>query len=130
MNKSEELLETWCSCNGWSYERIPEDSARTPDYRINISGIPLYAEVKEIVANEEERRVIDQLSERGWSDPFGEEPGKTIREKIKESYEQIKRFTKVDHCSGVLVLYNNSGIDGLGRLDHYHVLTGMFWNLR
>lgn len=126
MNKSEELLENWCSRNGWLYEKIPENSGRTPDYRVNLSGISLYAEVKEIVATEEERRVIEQLSERGWSDPFGEEPGKTIREKIKEGYEQIKRFTKVEHCPGLLVLYNNSGMDGLGRLDHYHVLTGMF----
>lgn len=126
MNKSEALLETWCSRSGWSCERIPEDSQRTPDYRISTSGIPLYAEVKEILATDEEIRVMAQLLERGWSDPYGEEPGKTIREKIKESYHQIKRFTEVEHCPGVLVLYNNSGMDGLGRLDHYHVLTGMF----
>jgi len=126
MNKSEQLLETWCSQNGWLCERIPEESARTPDYQINISGIKLYAEVKEIVANEEEIKVIRQLSERGWSDVYGEEPGKTIREKIKEGYGQIKRFTRLENCSGVLVLYNNSGMDGLGRFDHYHILTGMF----
>jgi hypothetical protein len=68
----------------------------------------------QILATDEETRVIAQLSERGSSDPYGEEPGKTIREKIKESYPQIKRFTEVEHCSGVLVLYNNSGMDGLG----------------
>lgn len=126
MNKSEQLLETWCSQNGWLCERIPEESAPTPDYRINISGLKLYAEVKEIVANEEEIKVIGQLAERGWSDGYGEEPGKTIREKIKEGYKQIKRFTEPENCSGVLVLYNNSGMVGLGRIDHYHVLTGMF----
>jgi hypothetical protein len=126
LKKSEQLLEIWCSQSGWLCERILEDSARTPDYRITIAGTQLYAEVKEIIANEEERNVIEQLSTRGWSGPFGEEPGKTIREKIKESYGQIKRFTEVENCSGVLVLYNNSGMVGLGRLDHYHVLTGMF----
>jgi hypothetical protein len=126
MNKSEQLLQTWCSQNGWLCERIPEESARTPDYRINISGIKIYAEVKEIVANEEEIKVIRQLSESGLSDAYGEEPGKTIREKIKEGYGQIKRFTELENCSGLLVLYNNSGMLGLGRIDHYHVLTGMF----
>jgi hypothetical protein len=94
MNKSEQLLETWCSQNGWLCERIPEESTPTPDYRINISGLKLYAEVKEIVANEEEIKVVGQLAERGWSDGYGEEPGKTIREKIKEGYKQIKRFTE------------------------------------
>lgn len=123
LKKSEQLFEIWCYRIGWLCERIPEDSARTPDYRLTIAGTQLYAEVKEIVANEEERRVIEQLSTRGRSDPFGEEPGKTIREKIKESHGQIKRFTEVENCSGVLVLYNNSGMDGLGRLDHYQVAS-------
>ena len=126
MNRSEQLLETWCSQHGWLCERISEESARTPDYRIKISEITTYAEVKEIVANEEESRVTRQLTERGWSDGYGEEPGKTVREKIKEGYGQIKRFSKRENTSGFLVLYNNSGMLGLGRIDHYHVLTGMF----
>lgn len=102
--KSEQLLDTWCYRTGWLCERIPEESARTPDYRITIAGTQLNAEVKEIVANEEEGRGLEQLSTRGWADPFDEEPGKTIREKIKESHGQIKRFTEVENCSGVLVL--------------------------
>ncbi|MFN0141584.1 MAG: hypothetical protein ACKVQW_16045 [Pyrinomonadaceae bacterium] len=116
MNKSEELLEIWCSQNGWAYERIQEGSERTPDYRINISGIEIYAEVKEILANNEEIKVSEQLSERGWSDGYGGEPGKAVREKIKESYGQIKRFTEPENCSGILVLFNNSGMAGLGRM--------------
>jgi hypothetical protein len=86
----------------------------------------LYAEVKEIIATEEERKIIRQLSESGCSDAYGEEPGKTIREKIKESYAQIKGLAKVEKCSGILVLYNNSGMHGLGRISSYNVLTGMF----
>lgn len=126
MNKSEQLLKTWCSQNDWLCERIQVESECTPDFRIYISGTKLYAEVKEIVANKEELKVMRQLSERGYSDVYGEEPGKTVREKIKESYKQIKRFAEPEECSGVLVLYNNSGIGGLGRLHHEHVLTGMF----
>lgn len=126
MNKSELMLESWCRSKGWLCTRIPEDNDRTPDYKISIDAISIYAEVKEIIDNEEERRVIKQLAERGWSDAYGEEPGKTVREKIKESYQQIKRFASQDKSPGILVLYNNSGLAGLGRLDHYHVLTGMF----
>lgn len=126
MNKSEELFEKWCSQNAWIYERIQEGLERTPDYRISIGNIKIYAEVKEIVANEEEKKVISDLAEKGVSDGYGGEPGKTVREKIKESYSQIKRFTEPENCSGILVLYNNSGMVGLGRIDHYDVLTGMF----
>jgi len=120
------MLESWCRCKGWECTRIPEDNGRTPDYKITINDRRIYAEVKEIVDNEEERRVIKQLAERGWADGYGEEPGKTVREKIKEGYGQIKRFASRYGCSGILVLYNNSELGGLGRLDHYHVLTGMF----
>jgi hypothetical protein len=81
MNKSEQLLEIWCSRCGWLYEKIPVDTDRTSDYRINISSIKIYAEVKEISANEEEKKVIRQLAEKGFTDGYGEEPGKTIRKK-------------------------------------------------
>lgn len=127
MNKSEQLLEDWCSKVGWLWEKIPkEENSRTADYRINISSIKIYAEVKEILANDEEKKVIKQLEDKGFSDAYGEEPGKTVRNKIQDSYKQIKRFTEPEKCSGILVLYNNSGMDGLGRLSHYNILTGMF----
>ncbi len=127
MEISEQLFEKWCSQNDWSFVRIPKaESKRTPDYRILISSTTLYAEVKEIVANQEEKRVIEQLNERGWSEGYGGEPGKTVREKIKDSYEQIKGFAKPENCSGFLVLYNNSGMMGGGRVSSYDILTGMF----
>lgn len=126
MNKSEQLLETWCSKNTWLCEKIPEETARTSDYRINISGITIYVEVKETLPNDEEKKVIRQLAENRMSDVHGEEPGKTIRKKINAAYGQIKRFTELENCPGILALYNNSGMPGLGRLHHYHVLTGMF----
>lgn len=126
MNISEELLENWCSLKGWRCERIPEEAERTPDYILKIDGTIVYAEVKEIVANDEEIKVLKQLEECGCGDAYGEEPGKTVRAKIKESYGQLKRLSKRDETSAILVLYNNSGIAGLGRLDHYHVLTAMF----
>jgi len=129
VNISEELLENWCSQKGWECIKIPpspKETERTPDYSIKIDGMVVYAEVKEIVANEEEIKVLGQLEERGWGDAYGVEPGKTVREKIKDSYGQLKRLAERDKTSAILVLYNNSGMAGLGRLSHYHVLTAMF----
>jgi len=48
MNKSEELLEDWCTKKGWLFERIPEGTSKSPDYELNIMGTKIYAEVKEI----------------------------------------------------------------------------------
>jgi hypothetical protein len=126
VNKSEQVFLTWCSNNYWLCEKIPEDKERSSDYRINISGITIYAEVKEIVDNEEEKKVLRQLAENRISDAFGEEPGKTVRKKINNAYHQIKRFASRENCPGILVLYNNSELPGLGRIDDYNVLTGMF----
>jgi hypothetical protein len=51
-NKSMQLLEKWCSLNGWICEQIPEEEVRTPDYKLIVGGIVVYAEVKEIVASD------------------------------------------------------------------------------
>lgn len=127
MEKSEELFEVWASANGWTVERIPaENGMKTPDYRITRCSDVIYAEVKEIVANKAEVRAMRQLEERGFTDPIGGEPGLTVRDKIKDSYHQIKRFAKADSRPGILVLYNNTGMIGSSRIDAYHVLTGMF----
>jgi hypothetical protein len=61
MNKSMQLLENWCSLNGWVCEQIPEEpkeGVRTPDYKLIFGGKVIYAEVKEIVASDEEKKVI------------------------------------------------------------------------
>lgn len=126
MNISEKLLENWCSQRGWGCTRVPAETERTPDYILNIDGTVVYAEVKEIAANDEEIKALKQLEECGCGNAYGEEPGKTVRAKIKGSYGQLKRLSKRDETSAILVLYNNSGMAGLGRLGHYHVLTAMF----
>lgn len=99
---------------------------KTPDYRITRGNFVVYAEVKEIVANREEIRAMRQLDEKGIADPIGGEPGITVREKIKDSYHQIKRFSEAEGRPGILVLYNNTGMVGSSRIDAYHILTGMF----
>jgi len=126
MQKSEELFEQWARFNGWVTERIVEETEQTPDYRLTIGSTLIYAEVKEIVANDEEKKAIQQLETDGIAGPLGEEPGLTVRRKIKSSYGQIKRLAEQPGLSGILVLYDNTGLVGSGRLDSYHVLTGMF----
>jgi hypothetical protein len=126
MNNSEILFENWCHVSGWSCQKIQEEIKRTPDFRIKKNDLSVFAEVKEIIANKEEKESLDLLSKGLCGVACGELPGKTVREKIKSAYPQIKRFSSAESCSGVLVLYNNTGMAGLGRIDHYHVLTAMF----
>jgi hypothetical protein len=124
--KSESLFIEWCALSKWKCEKIPEGNVKTPDFEWFPGGQKVYVEVKEIDANEEELGVLEKLKRGERGGPCGEEPGKTVREKIKASYQQQKSHTKLESCPGVLVLYNNTGMAGLGRVDQYHVLVGMF----
>lgn len=126
MNKSEILFFAWCKKHEFECNKIKESNTSTPDFEITKFNKPIYAEIKEIVANEEEKKILQQLEEKGWSGAYGEEPGKTIREKIKDSYPQLKQYAEPNEAPAILVLYNNTGMLGLGRIDSYNILTGMF----
>ena len=125
-NLSEKLFIDWCLKHQFQCLRISTNHTKTPDFKVTKSDITLYAEVKEIIANEEEKRALEQLKTKGWSGAFGEEPGKTVREKIKDAYPQLKHYSVTNKVPGVLVLYNNTGMIGNGRIDAYNVLIGMF----
>jgi hypothetical protein len=126
MNYSEILFKNWCALSGWSCHKIPEEVMRTPDFKIGKNDFYVFAEVKEIVANEEEKESLALLDNKQCGVAYGELPGKTVRTKINSAYPQIKRLSKKSSCSGVLVLYNKTEMPGLGRINHYHVLTAMF----
>ena len=126
VNLSEKLFIDWCVKHQFECSKISTDHTKTPDFKVIKSGFTFFAEVKEIIANEEEKKVLEQLRTRGWSDAYGEEPGKTVREKIKDSYPQLKHFSSTDEVPGILVLYNNTGMVGNGRIDAYNILIGMF----
>lgn len=126
VNLSEKLFIDWCIKHNFECSKINTDNTKTPDFKVTKFEVTLYAEVKEIIANEEEKRVLEQLKTRGWSDAYGEEPGKTVREKIKDAYPQLKHYASTNESPGVLVLYNNTGMVGNGRIDAYNILIGMF----
>jgi hypothetical protein len=126
ITESELLFNQWCELANWQCNKIPEETEKTPDYEWFPNGEKIYAEIKEIIANEEEIKVLDNLKKTNFSGAYGEEPGKTVREKIKIAYPQLKSRAKIDNRPAVLVLYNNTGMAGFGRIDHYHVLIGMF----
>jgi hypothetical protein len=124
--KSEQLFVEWCRSSNWQCYKIPEEKDTTADFEWFPSGVRVFAEVKEIVANEDEIQVLKDLATRGFSGAYGEEPGKSVRQKIKDSYAQIKRHSELHKCPAILVLYNHTGLAGFGRIDHYHILVGMF----
>ena len=123
---SELLFKEWCDFADWKCDKIQEGIIKTPDFEWFPGGEKVYAEIKEIMVNEEELKVLENLRKSNFGGVHGEEPGKTVREKIKAAYPQLKKRSQIDNRPAVLVLYNNTGMAGLGRIDHYNILVGMF----
>ncbi|MGV8835920.1 MAG: hypothetical protein ACWA6V_07525 [Cellvibrio sp.] len=135
MNISQTLFEKWCPLIGGTSQAIPEseeENVKTPDYLLKINNVNIYAEIKEINATKDEEKILEALKNN--KDPetaYGEEPGKTVRQNITSGYNQLKLHCETKNCCGILVFFNNSGMPGLGRFDHHHILHGMFgsWNI-
>jgi hypothetical protein len=124
--KSEKLFEAYCKCLSISCERIEEVDQKRPDYRLEKNGLFCIAEVKEFVANKDEKLTIDSMKRNGVGTPYGCPPGQRVRKKISDAIPQLKNLTKGIH-PGILVLYYNvPELFGEGCTDAYHVLTAMY----
>jgi hypothetical protein len=122
LTKSERLFEEFCKQTSIRFERIPECQHRTPDYRINVSGIEAICEVKEIGLSKEEMEA-EAASERGEVASFGRTVGSKVRQQIDSGYDQIKQYAK-DHCPGILVLWESHWIPR--HLEHHQIRAAMY----
>jgi hypothetical protein len=126
--ESERLFEQFCATNDVQYVRIETKSAsgeRTPDYEIRTScGGRVAVEVKQFNPTEEEKRLYQQLQERGYTDSYGSEPGAKARLKIQSGAKQLKAYAD-GHLPTLLVLYSNVPFPRRG-VDPYEIKTAMY----
>ena len=123
--KSEKLFEAYCKKLSISCKRIDEAENKRPDYHLEKNGVCCIAEVKEFVANKDEKSAIKGMEAVGVLSAYGCPPGQRVRKKIADAIPQLKNLTKGVH-PGVLVLYYNvPELFGDGCADAYHVLTAM-----
>lgn len=108
---SERLLENCLSERRVEFERIPEESVPTPDYKLKVEPEPVFAEVKEFGRS-------GKMRTEGYC------PVPFVREKIKASRKQFERYR--DHACCV-VLYNQSSFTVV--LQPELVLCAMFGEL-
>ena len=107
MTHSESLFEMFCDTNRIAYERVRTDDGKTPDYRLHIKELTVYAEVKQIEPNPHERlTLIKPEEEWGESDLYDGLPGDRVRAKIKYAMQQLRRLSNYRYPA-VLVLYDN-----------------------
>ena len=79
---SENLFEHFCNDNHIEYKRIEASSIpdkKEPDYEIQTVTEIVVVEVKQFDPSEEEKKLYQQLQERGYTDAYGGEPGAKAR---------------------------------------------------
>jgi hypothetical protein len=124
---SESLFERFCDDNHIEYERIEASSIpnkKEPDYEIQTATEIVIVEVKQFDPSEEEKKLYQQLQERGYTDAYGGEPGAKVRRKIQNGAKQLKARSG-GKLPTLLVLYNNVPISDRG-VDPYEIKTAMY----
>ena len=95
--KAETLFESFCESHAVSWERVPVEKTRTPDYVVSSNGQRIYFEVKQI-DEDDNFKMPGGVSSRTV--------GSHIRQKILDSRKQVQVGAKRGAPS-VLLVYNN-----------------------
>lgn len=120
---AEYLFERFCDEHGIPCSRIPETTAKTPDYEIFSSTTPVIVEVKDIEPNAEEIESERLLKERGWENATGGAPGDRVRAKIDAALPQIKARTQ-GRLPSVLVVCDEGRV--VGHVEPYNIRVAMY----
>jgi hypothetical protein len=128
---SEALFEEFCRLLAIPFEPIPveeaekpDDRPRTPDYEIHPNGHRVVVEVKQINANEDDKRAERELESVGHAD-IAPKASPRVRKKIADAAPQLKRRAK-GICPALLVLYDNASPVGNFYTDPYTIKAAMF----
>jgi hypothetical protein len=118
---SENMFEELCEFVGIACERVDEASTRTPDYEVKFSGHRVVAEVKQFDPNKEEAESNRRLAAGGIGGTTAK-PGQRIRKAIDDAAPQLKKLSKGE-CPTMVLVFNNSGAKQ--HTDPYSVATAM-----
>jgi hypothetical protein len=111
---AEIVFEDFCNSNRILWEKIKEDTAPTPDYRVFFDGYVVYVEVKQ----------IDK--DNSFSTAEGSRTvGSHIREKIKAARRQVKVGSRTGFPS-ILLIYNNLDPNQMFGSETHDFITAMY----
>jgi len=102
---SETLFEEFCRENLIPCWRIPRDQGKTADYRIEVGGHDVIAEVKEFTPNDEDEQAAGDFRKDGFASWGCAKIGSRVRNKIDKGKRQLARLAE-GKCPAVLVLYD------------------------
>lgn len=91
----ESTFEEFCSSCSVSFKRVKEGSQPTPDYKISLSGMSVFVEIKQIDKDENFESAVKSRT-----------VGSHVRAKINEARDQMKTAC-AEKTPAVLLIYNN-----------------------
>jgi hypothetical protein len=124
MTKSEQLFESFCTSNKIPFVRLIPDGQKTPDYEIELGGVKIITEIKELTVNEEEKQVLKDLDEKHSATWGKGKIGDRIRNKIEAGKRQLERVASSKY-PGVLVLYDTRPMPFTG-IHPYEIEVAMY----
>ena len=122
LTDSESLFEDYCLNNSICCKRIQADDKPSPDYLINVNGIEIAVEVKQIEPNSEELKAEALLKSEGFSTSSAT-PGHRVRKKITDSAPQLKRYAELGKPTLLLLFSTNQFASHVGP---YHIRVAMY----
>lgn len=119
---SEHLFEVLCRNHNIPYRRVPTGAFKTHDYEIELGGLVVAVEVKQLDENDHDKLKNKAFSE-GIETVGAVAPTRRLREQIAAAYRQLKAAAREDQPC-FLVVFNNAGF--LNYIDSFAVTTAMF----
>jgi hypothetical protein len=107
---SEALFEHYCTRLDYNCAKIPTGSDRSSDYLVRGPGWEVIVEIKELSANDDDRRVFRDLRQ-GKLVISGDRPGRRVNEHIRDAASQLAKFRNTGRACLVL-FYDNILVDG------------------
>lgn len=115
--KAEALFESFCDSHVVSWERVPVEKTRTPDYIVLLNGQSIYFEVKQIDED-------DNFKVSGGDRTVGSH----IRQKILDSRKQVQAGTRLGAPS-ILLVYNNLDPMQLFGTEQHDFIAAMYGDM-
>ena len=103
MTESEDLLEELLSSNNIDFQKIPESTIPTPDYKVIIDGEESYLEVKELEENPQEKSILNDIK-NNCNDVYSVNSQRVLNS-IKSASKQFKGYG-VTNSPCIVVLYD------------------------
>jgi hypothetical protein len=124
MTESEIKFEQFCNAYNIQFNRIDMGLSTTPDYDIFVGSQKIVVEVKELQANDEDKKALQDMETQKSAVWGNHRVGDRIRYKLDDAKRQIEGRAK-GICPSLLVLYDARPFPVRG-IFSYEVLVAMY----